>query len=302
MKSTALPAILAASLVVCASIQVLAQDQDVRSTLAGEWHGSNAGDDDVEFTVRFEPGRAIVTGFRGLGREHRREIQLSYSDAHVTGTDAEGHQFHFLVQSPNRAVLWVSGDDFIAELRRSGQLPPELEGEWRVVEPRRCEADGRTLDIGSSTIRIRDGHRELERPLLVALDDTGRTILGFSESDEDFSEMHEVHPVSEDVWLLRRIDDDDFLVLHRPGQMPAWIGCGVETTEVADPCAAAHERVSTCVQEACATDPENQLCPEQALIEARFSEAECTADMESFARDLARSSCEQIIEALTLGR
>lgn len=280
----------------------LSQEQDARSILTGQWHGSNAGDDDVEFTARFEPGRVVVTGFRGLGRQHRREIQLTYGDRHVTGSDSEGHQFHFLVEGPNRLTLWISGDDYVAELRRAGHLPAVLLGEWQVTEPRRCEDSGRVLDIQRGTIRLREGQRELERPMLVATGVGDDIILAFSESDEDFPELHEVHRVSDDVWLLRRIDDDDFTILHRAGRRPAWAGCGAESVDLENPCGTAHERVSACVEEACTADPGNPLCLERALVEQRFSEADCTADMESFARDLARSSCQQIIEALTLGR
>ena len=299
----------ASSVFLCllASTSVLAQEIDAQSALAGLWLGGDSGDDEIRFNIEFGPELARVTQLR-RGSQTSAEIddlRLSFDGTthvvlHPVG-ESDENPLHILLQTADRAVLWEAGDDDIFTLWRVAAVPEPLLGEWAVAHPRSCYRDTGTVTITPTTISFTAPSSET-RGLVGLASPPQVSRLAFAEEADDYVEIHECLPDPSGAWLVRKADDDDFVVYHRPGEAPSWLRCEESSgTDTAEICGLAADKLMGCLREYCGDlVGQNPICDNLQQFEHDMIRVpDCTADMIPFAEEIMNATCEEIVAPYT---
>jgi len=191
----------------------------------GRWYFVEPDGDEVE--VMMEIAGASGTLREGRGREPLPmtvEIRTN-GMAMITFSEGDGDRGRaFLVpRGPHSMDAFQFGDDDALIGRREGPLPAFLQGPWvlsSLQDSRRIE-----MHVEGTTARVirNDELRVIELTGLVREGPTHDVVgaqQGERRGEMNWLRLSEIEP---EVYLVREGNDDDFLVMHRPGAVPAWV-------------------------------------------------------------------------------
>ena len=289
-------------LVVLISSPVWAQEIDPGTALNGLWLGGDAGDDKIRFVINFDSDPATMSRLRPgeSSTADPETLRVSFDGTtHVTVIplhEPDEKTYHLLLRTSDEAYFWEAGDDDIFNLWRVVEIPEGLRGEWILADPGSCFRDPVTVTITASTIDFAGtGAGPLELAGLASARDVVR--VAYAEDAEDYTEIHELVRDPTGAWLVRELDDDDFIVFHRPGDSPLWLGCGDRPVDRSDICDQAAEKMMECLRAFCVDRVGiNPMCDNLQQFEQEMVRVpDCTADMIPFAEEIMGATCEQIV-------